>query len=214
MKLEEVQKKHQSDIRITVYHEGGPIDLSMDNLTDANQLYVMLQEWLKSFQDNPAANAKPYSVTLAPIAIANGPIPPNAADIQHAQDILVICAKERSKILDGLNLMEFISQNPSRYEFVAPTTPADIVKAFVGYQADLDLVAKAASHAINKMTEAVTPAEFALKTAKPYPQGVPPTPMPTMEKGAMDVFAAKGEAIANQDPLAVALRNREPEGPS
>ena len=90
----------------------------MDDLTDANQLYVMLQEWLKSFQDNPAANAKPYSVTLAPIAIANGPIPPNAADIQHAQDILVICAKERSKILDGLNLMEFISQNPSRYEFV------------------------------------------------------------------------------------------------
>ncbi len=69
---------------------------------------------LKSFQDNPAANAKPYSVTLAPIAIANGPIPPNAADIQHAQEILMICAKERSKILDGLNLMEFISQNPYR----------------------------------------------------------------------------------------------------
>ncbi len=44
MKLEEVQKKHQSDIRITVYHEGGPIDLSMDDLTDANQLYVMLQK--------------------------------------------------------------------------------------------------------------------------------------------------------------------------
>lgn len=213
-KLETTQKKYHSDIRITVYHEGGPIDLSMDDLTDANQLYLMLQKWLKSFQDNPAANAKPYSVTLAPITIANGPIPPNAADIQHAQDVLMICAKERSVILDGMNLMEFISQNPSRYDFVAPTTLADIVKAFVGYQADLTLVAKTASHTINHVSEAMTPAEFAKKTGEPYPQGVPPTPMPTMEKGAMNVLAAKGELIASADPLAVALREREPVGPS
>lgn len=117
-------------------------------------------------------------------------------------------------ILDGLNLMEFISQNPSRYDFAAPTTPADIVKAFVGYQADLDLVAAAASQAMADVTKAVTPAEFALKIGKPYPQGVPPTPMPTMEKGAMDVFAAKGELIAKADPLSAALREREPAGPS
>ncbi len=214
MKLETVQNKYHSDIRITVYHEGGPIDLSMDDLNDANQLYLMLQKWLKSFQDDPAANARPYFVSLAPITIANGPIPPNAADIQHAQDVLMICAKERSAILDGMNLMEFISQNPSRYDFVAPTTLADIVKAFVGYQADLTLVAKAASHAINHVSEAMTPAEFAVKNSKPYPQGVPPMPMPTMEKGAMDVFAAKGEMIASADPLAVALREREPVGPS
>lgn len=107
----------------------------MDDITDANQLYVMLQQWLKAFQDDPVKNAKPYYVTLAPIAIANGPTLLNAAQIQHAQDVLMQCAKERSKILDGLNLMEFIIQTPSRYDFVAPTTPADIVKAFVGYQA-------------------------------------------------------------------------------
>jgi hypothetical protein len=214
VKFEEIQKKYHSDIRITVYHEGGPIDLSMDDLTDGNQLYVMLQRWLKSFQDDPSANAKPYSVTLAPVAIANGPIPPNAADVQHGQDVLIACAKQRSAILDGMNLMEFISQNSSRYDFVAPTTPADIVRAFVGYQADLDLVAKAASNAINDLDQALMPAEFARKVGRPYPQGVPPMPMPTPERGMMDVLAAKGEVIANADPLAVALREREPAGPS
>ena len=213
-KFEELQKKYHSEIRISVYHEGGPIDLSMKDLTDPSQLYEMLQLWLKSFQDHPEQNARPYYVTLAPIAIANGPTPPNAAEIQHAQDILVICAKQRSAILDGLNLMDYIIQNPSRYEFVAPTTPGDVVKAFVGYQADFDLVAASASQAINDVTKAVTPAEFARQIGKPYPQGVTTTPMPTFMRGALDSLAAKGEAIANADPLAVALRDREPEGPS
>jgi hypothetical protein len=213
-KFEDVQKKYHSDIHIAVYHEGGPIDISMDDLTDANQLYVMLQKWLKSFQDDPNANAKPYTVTLAPIAIANGPIPANAADIQHAQDVLMFCARERSGIIDGLNLMEFISQNPSRYDFAAPTTLSDIVRSFNGYQADLDLVAKAASFAIDNVKEAMTPADFAKLRGISFPQGVPPTPMPTMQKGAMDVFAAKGEALASTDPLATILREREPAGPS
>ena len=86
--------------------------------------------------------------------------------------------------------MEYISQNPSRYTFVEPTTPADITQAFVGYQADLDLVAEAASHAINYVTEAVTPAEFAIRTGKLYPHGVPPMPMPTpVEQPAVAVRA-------------------------
>lgn len=213
-KFDEIQKKYRSELSVIVYHEGGPIGLSMGKLDDPNEMYLMLQHWLKAFQTSPAESAVPFSATIAPIAIANGPIPPNSAQVQHVQDILVICAKQRSLILDGLNLMEFISQNPSRYDFLAPTTPADIVKAFNGYQADLDLVADAASHAINNVNEAMTPAEFAKKEGKPYPQGVPPTPMPAQEKGLLDVLAARGEAIANQDPLSIELRNREPAGPS
>lgn len=182
-KFENLRKNYSSEIRITVYHEGGPINLSMRNNNDPVELYELMQKFLQSFQDDPGKNAKPYYVTLAPIAIANGPIPPNVADIQHAQDILIICAKQRSTILDGLNLMDYIVQNTSRYDFVAPTTPDDILKAFVGYQADLTLVAATASQAINDVTKAVTPAEFALKVGKPYPQGVPPTPMPTLKQG-------------------------------
>lgn len=213
-KFEEIQKKYRSELRITVYHEGGPVDLSMNDINDANQLYVMLQKWLTSFQENPSANARPYYATLAPITIANGPLPANAAEIQHAQDVLILCAKQRSRILDQLNLMEFIAQNSSRYDFTAPTTSADIVKAVVGYQTDLDLVAATASHAINNVRDAMTPAEFASKKGKAYPLGIPPNPMPTVELGLLDVLAAKGEVIARADPLAVALRDLEPDGPS
>lgn len=213
-KFDEIQKKHNSEIRISVYHEGGPVDLTMADITDPAQLYIMLQQWLKSFQDEPEKNAKPYYVTLAPIAIANGPLPPNAADLQHAQDVLILCAKQRSLILDGLNLMEFIMHNGARYEFVAPTTPEDIVTAFKGFQADLDLVASAASKAINDAGSALTPAEFALRVGKPYPQGLYPNPMPTLEKGLLEVLAAKGALMAQSDLLIAAVREREPEGPS
>lgn len=212
--FESVQKKYHSEIRLTVYHEGGPIDLTMKDITDAAQLYSMLQDWLKSFQDHPEQNAKPYYVALAPVVIANGPIPPNAAEIEHAQDVLVLCAKERSEILDGMNMMEFIMQHPSRYDFAAPTTPADIAKAFRNYQFDLDLVASAASQAINDPSKAMTPAAFASAAGKVYPQGVPPTPMPTLEKGLQGILAAKGEAMASNDPLVAALRDLEPAGPS
>ena len=211
-RLTDVEKNFHADLSIRVYHEGGPIDLSMDNIEDGNQLYQMLRQWLKSFQDDPAKNSVPYSVTLAPIAIASGPIPPNAAEIQHAQDILVICARQRSQILDGLNLMDHMIHNPSRYEFLPPTTPADIVTAFNGYQFDLDLVGDAAAFAIDHVSEAMTPADFAVKTGKTYPQGIPPTVAPTLKKGTMDTLAAKGEILTNQDPLAAALRDQQPDG--
>jgi hypothetical protein len=177
------------------------------------ELYTLMQQWLKSLQDDPVTNSKPYYVTLAPIAIAEGPIPPNAVLIQHAQDILVICAKERSKIFDGMNLMDYIVQNPSRYEFEAPTTPVDILESFRGYQADLDTVAAAASQAMDDVAKAVTPADYASEKGISYPQGVPPTPMPTLNKGLKRVLAAKGEAIAKADPLFAALRDQQPAGP-
>lgn len=181
-KFEKLMRDSQSEIRISLYHEGGPINLVPNDLQDPMELYKILGQWLQSFQDNPEKNAVPYSVTLAPIAIANGPIPLNLADIQHAKDILSICANQRNSILDGLNLMNYISQNSSRYDFIAPTTPNDIVKASNGYQADLDIVAAAASLAINDVTQAITPAAYALKIGHSYPQGLPPVPMPTLKK--------------------------------
>jgi len=38
MSFSEVQKKHKAETRISVYHEGGPVDLSMDDITNAPQL--------------------------------------------------------------------------------------------------------------------------------------------------------------------------------
>jgi hypothetical protein len=112
-KFDEVRRETNAEIHITVYHEGGPIDLHMKDITNPVELYEMFTAWLKSFKDDPEQNAIPYNVTLAPIEIANGPIPPNSVDIQHAQDVIMFCAKERSRILDNLNLMEYIQRNTS-----------------------------------------------------------------------------------------------------
>ena len=215
VKFAEVQKKYGSEVQICVYHEGGPVDLTMSDIKDANQLYTMLQVWLKAFQDDPDSNARPYNATLAPITIAEGaPQLPNWAQIQHAQDAVVLCAQERSHILDAMNLMEFINLTPSNYDFVDPVTPADIAKAYAGYQFDLDLVEDAAAQAIDDPTKAMMPAAFAQAHAKPYPQGIQPVPLPTRNKDVLDILAAKGESIAKQDPLATELRNRQPEGPA
>jgi hypothetical protein len=65
----------------------------------------------------------PYSVTLAPLTIAEGPLPPNTADIEHAQDVLVLCAKKRSQILDQINLLSFILAHQSSYDWTGDPTP-------------------------------------------------------------------------------------------
>jgi hypothetical protein len=183
-KFDSLTQKYKSEIHISVYHEGGPIDLVMEDIQDPNQLYQLLVKFLQALQNDPDHNAKAYYVTLAPIAIANGPIPPNAAEIQHAQDVLVFCAQERSGMLDNLNLLELISQNQSKYDFPPSTTAASVKQALNGYQADLDLVARCASQAINDVSQAVLPADYAQAQGKQYPQGSMPDPMPTAKAGA------------------------------
>jgi hypothetical protein len=209
MKLQQLDQRYQSTISIKVYHEGGPIDLSMDDIQNPMQLYDVFRQWLQAFRADPVANAVPYSVSLAPIVIANGPPPLNEVDLQHAQDILVICAKQRSATLDGLNLMNYIIQNAARYDFPTPTTLNDIVKASNGYQADLDLVAAAASQAINEPTKAVTPAFYAQQEGKTYPQGIPPTPMPKPKQGQITVpnFVGRthGDGVALAEQLGLTL---------
>lgn len=211
-KMSKVQRKFRSELFISVYHEGGPVDLVMGDISDGNQLLLMLDNWLHALQADPAKNSVPYNVSLAPIAIANGPIPPNPQQVQHAQDILVICAKQRSQVLDGMNLMDYIIQHPARYDFPPPTTRDDVVKAFDGYQSDLDVIASAASQAINDVANAITPADYAKTKNTAYPLGIPPAPVPELKKGDMDTLAAKGTILIDQDPLAGTLRDQQPEG--
>jgi hypothetical protein len=89
-----------------------------------------------------------------------------------------------------------------------------VTSAFKGYQLDLELVADAASAAINDPAAAMMPAAFAAKAGRAYPQGLPPSPMPELDKGLRGVYAAKGQRMAMADPILTAMREREPEGPS
>jgi hypothetical protein len=212
--LEKIQKDFRSDLSIKVYHEGGPVDLNMASIDDPVQLLVMLGAWLNSFAERPDQVAVPYFATLAPTVIANGPLPLNAADAEHAQDVLLNCARQRSNVLDGMNLMDAIIQSPRRYSFTAPVAMVDIRAASNGYQSDLELIASAASAAMNHPGSAKMPAAFALERGKTFPLGIPPTPMPELEKGLLGVLAARGQRIALRDPLLTAMREFEPEGDS
>jgi hypothetical protein len=160
-----------------MYHEGGPVDLEIKDPTVASQLLENANLWLRSFHDDPAGNAVPYSVTLAPTIIAEGPLPPDSAVIQHAQDVLVICAKQRTQILDQINLLSFILGHSGSYDW-AGSPPASLTAALNGFQADLDLVAGCASLAINHPDQALTPADFAAARHQPYPAGALPAVMP------------------------------------
>jgi hypothetical protein len=175
-------------------------------------MFEISKTWLKSLADNPDANSVPFAVTLAPIVIAKGPLPINAADAEHAQDVLGVCAKQRAAAMDDMNLMNAIIQSPQRYKFTPPVTMADIRAAAAGYQEDLELIAAAATAAMNHPASARMPAAFAAEAKKPFPQGIPPTPMPEIEQGQIGDLAARGLAIAAGDPLVKALLDAEPAG--
>lgn len=211
--FDKIQKDTHSEVSICVYHEGGPIGLIMPTLDDPVQFYGMFQTWLKSFVDDPNHMAVPYAATLAPIAIANGPLPPNAADAEHARDVLVRCAKERSACLDDLNLMDATIQAPTRYTFTPPVSIANIRTAASGYQEDLQIIAAAASAAMNYTASAKMPAAFAADTKQAYPQGIRPDPMPALNLGQLSALAARGQQLALGDPLVGSLRDLEPVGP-
>jgi hypothetical protein len=211
-KFSEVQRDFKCDIQVKLYHEGGPVDLVMDNIQDPNQLFGLLKAWFKSFADEPDKAAVPYFAILAPTVIANGPLPPNAAETEHAQDVLVNCARQRSTILDNLNLMDAIIQTPGRYSFTAPITMADVRAAALGYQADLDTVASAASAAMNHPSTAKMPADFASEKGRIFPQGIRPDPIPALNAGELSVMAARGQFLASSDPLLASLREVEPAG--
>src|SRR5277367_1942205 len=79
-------------------------------------------------------------------------------------------------------------------------------------QADLDLIANCASAAINSPGTAMLPADFAHGSGTVFPKSTMPSVLPTSRpRSEDDALAAKGKALAEQDPLALLIRNNEPE---
>jgi hypothetical protein len=178
VKFKETMSRFRASLSVKLYHEGGPTNLLIEDPTDPAEPLKRANEFLTAFQNQPDTVAVPYSVTLAPIAIAQGPLPLNAAEIQRAQDVLAFCAKRRSVALDQLNLLLYIVDNPTRFDFSASATLQDIRGASAAAQADLDLIAACASKAINDPANARFPAEFAQEMGEVFPQTMMPEVMP------------------------------------
>jgi hypothetical protein len=123
-KFSEAQKKYKTSTFINMYHEGGPIDLKITDLANPLELLNNANRFLDSFNTDPDKFAWPYFVTLAPIAIAQGPLPPNSADLEHAQDVLVACSKARSRNLDKVTCSSTSSTTKAGSSSLpAPTRP-------------------------------------------------------------------------------------------
>lgn len=207
-----IEKDTHSELSIRVFHQGGPVGLVLEKLDDPLQFYGMFQKWLQSFVDQPDSVAVPYAATLAPIVIANGPMPTNSVDAEHARDVLLRCAKERSACLDKLNLMDAIVAAPARYTFTAPVTMAEVRSASNGYQEDVQTITSAASAAMDHPATAKMTAVFATDEGIAFPQGIDPSPMPFLNLGSLSTMAARGETLARGDPLLSAIRRLEPPG--
>jgi hypothetical protein len=178
----EVRSTYRSDALVSMHYEGGPVDLHIDDPTDPTQLLQNANTWLASFKTDPAGS-RPYSVTLAPITIAVGaPRPPDPAQLEYAQDVIVLCAKQRSMILDHINLLQFVSDHPDTYDWSkTATTRQEIADALANFQLDLDMVAHCASNAIRHTDQAKDLVKFAADEGATYPKGQMPQLPPAKE---------------------------------
>jgi len=192
-------KKFRGSLFVTMYHEGGPTDLQIQDPADPAELLKCANDFLTSFQTRPADVAVPYSVTLAPITIAKGPLPLNAEQILHSQDVLTFCAKRRSVGLDQLNLLQFISDNPNRFDFSQSASLQVIQEAEAASQEDLDLISACASSAINSPANAKMPADFAIGIGQVFPRTKMPQILPTLQPLPIDFDGVWENVLTNPD---------------
>jgi hypothetical protein len=159
-KFKAVTEKHNARVYCTVYAEGGP-EIQISDPADPAELLELANTWMREMHDDPDKNARPYEWTAAPVTIAEGPLAPNSADLEHAQDVLQFCARQRAEMLDQLHLLNWWARHQDKYDWTDADTPEEIVKKAALTQKDLDLIADCASHAIDHPGDAKLPADFA-----------------------------------------------------
>ncbi|MFJ6900541.1 hypothetical protein [Streptomyces hokutonensis] len=178
-KFKSVTEQYNASVYCSLYAEGGP-ELKITDPSDPTVLLSNANAWMQAMHADPDTYARPYEWTLSPLSIAEAPLPDNEAQIQHAQDVLMFCARERTTLLDRLNLLEWIHDHPERFDWAGAVPPEQIQSAARSVQNDLDLVAQCASAAIDHPASALMPATYAAAQTPPttYPAGVVPAPLP------------------------------------
>lgn len=161
VKLRETLKSANARIEAFYTFDGGEVKTrltSNEPVELLNQLYKAMDEWTATVRQRPKA----FSVTLAPYVIALGPTPPNIADFEHQRDVLIRCAKLRSQTLDKLNLIDYMldPDHMGEFEIVSPPDGPDLAALQAALAGDLDVIADAASFAIDNIKQACDPETF------------------------------------------------------
>lgn len=207
--LSEAVKNTHSQVSATLYYQGGNVTTTVRSPDD---LFTAKDEWEKTVRDA----AEPYAVLLLPWIIANGPNPPNAADLQKQKDVLIACAKLRSQVMDRLNLLEYMTDPLHMNEFQMQAGDADkLAKLHAEVSLDADMIQEAASFAIDNAKQAVEPETYA-HTNKGMPNYCltvfHPSDLPKRCEGEESTLDMVGEGMANADPLIGAIRDAQPVG--
>jgi hypothetical protein len=182
-------------LKITCHHEGGVVPVDPTSLEEVEKV-------ASTFAASVEGHAVAYAVLLDKYSILDLPAPPNYIDLQNQMDVLSFCAKQRNSIWTDLNNVKYIFDNLVQFA-VAPGEydQSLLVKYRQALESDLQSVKDAASNAVNNPKDAKLPVLVA--------QAIE---LPLRRDTDTDILAAKGEAIANRDPLSIELRNREPAG--
>jgi hypothetical protein len=143
-----------------------------------------------------------YRVELQDYGALDIPEPPNPIDVQNAKDVLQRFADDRTVLFQLQNNTGYIKQHPEQFE----TFDDNTLTALAGQvSTTLNQLTRGASKCLNNVKEC----EFQVSTIPSI------SLLPKRKKNLQDdALIAKGEAITNQDPLAVALRSSLPDAPS
>jgi hypothetical protein len=161
LKMSQAMNRASAKAEAFIMYEGGHVTTrptSNDPIIILEQLFNATDEWTATVRDEPKA----YSVTLAPYIIALGPTPPNIAEIENQRDVLIRCAKLRSQTLDKLNLIDYIldPKHMNEFEIIPPPEGPDLSALQAALARDRDVIADAASYAINNIKKACDPETY------------------------------------------------------
>jgi hypothetical protein len=202
LKIREAMKSANASAEAFIIFDGGRFTTrptSNDPVTLLEQLFKAMDEWTATVRNEPKA----YSVTLSPYIIALGPTPPNIVEIEHQRDVLIRCAKLRSQTIDKLNLTDYIldPDHMDEFEIIPPPEGPDLPALQGALAGDLDVIADAASFAINNLKEACDPVTFMreIKGVPDFKLTALPTNLPK-HTGPPDLV---GEAVEVRDLVAL-----------
>ncbi|HVO63747.1 MAG TPA: hypothetical protein VMT53_22680 [Terriglobales bacterium] len=180
VKVQSALAQTQSTAETFIYYEGGNVQTKPQT---PQQLFAAADEWSHSVLQAP----KPYTALLLPWIIADGPNPPNAADLDHQRDVLKTCARLRSQVIDRLNLIEYMVDPMHTGEFLIGPRDADrLSQLHNAVSNDYDMIQNAASFAIDNAKQAVEPETYArtIKNLANYSLTVLPPDLPKRVDGS------------------------------
>ena len=173
MKFQEAVKNANATAYFEIYSEGGPA-IQVTDPTSPAEMLDHANAWMAALSNEPEKFSRPYEWTFAPLTIAEGPPPPNAIEMEHARDVLRNCARQRNWLLDLINKYAWITLHQANYDWTNAAPKEEFAAALKASQAALDVVAEAASRAMDHPGEARNPTYAPITEPSPMPAGEAP----------------------------------------